>query len=179
LTVHLTLPPSANHIWSHAGPTRARPRGRIYRAEHYNTWLRLNLFRVGKRGAALAPPYKVTIAVHGGQGLDVTRRDLDNFAKASIDFLKHCNVIVDDTIACIPDLDLRYVPPPDPKQRAYAVMSVEEIDYPGIVRAVPIAPGGDGGTVGRALSGDTGRMPALTIGTKAKLPTAKKRGKKR
>lgn len=98
ITVELPFPPSVNKLWRNAGRTLLSADARAF--------YRLAVFQIHKnlRGhKTITAPVAVKIMLYPPNR---ARRDLDNYAKATLDALKKAKVFTDDSL--VHDLHLAW-----------------------------------------------------------------------
>jgi len=98
IILRLPLAPSANSIWDNAG-------ARVFRSKQYEDWYgHAGLVANTQHPQRISGPYELTIEVSRP---DDRRRDLDNFAKPTSDFLVRMGLVDDDYLAQL--VTLRWV----------------------------------------------------------------------
>lgn len=121
-TYSLPIPPSVNHVWKRGRTWKGK--AITYRDEAYMTWLQEAGLRVPS--VSLSPPYRVTVAIHGGKGWR-KGRDADNALKGLLDLLRQRGVIQDDAAELVREIDVRYCDPEHKKSEAQCVVTVESL----------------------------------------------------
>lgn len=128
VTVEVPIPPSTNHLWRVVRHQRGRRAGQatVAKSRQYSSWLEVAVMLLRLGLPRMAGAVGVTVTIRGGEGWDVSRRDLDNTIKAVCDALVHAGRIPDDTTRFVTRIELRYTPTEPGRQAGCLVGFLDE-----------------------------------------------------